>query len=420
MRKRRKGLAFMGKKKKVSLPLLIFGAMVLGIIVGVIASGNAEWVKIITTYIKPFGTIFVNLLKAVVVPVVLISIISGVISMEDVKKVGSVGWKTLVYYMGTTAVAIVIGLTVANLFKGAFPELSTADAVYEAKSANFMDTIVNIFPSNMWASFSNANMLQVIVVALAFGAGILMTGEAAKPVVAIVNSLNEIIMNIMMGVIKLTPIGVFCLMADTVAVNGPKIISSLAIVLGVCYIAYLIHLLGVYSITIKTMGGMAPGKFLRGMIPAMIMAFTSTSSVATLPVTMDCSKHLGADDEISSFVLPLGATINMDGTAIYMGVTSIFIASCYTVDLTLAQMATIIITATLASIGTAGVSGAGMIMLAMVLESVGLPVAGIGLIVGIDKIFDMGRTTLNIVGDASCAIIVSNWQRKADAKKAAK
>ena len=209
-------------------------------------------------------------------------------------------------------------------------------------------------------------------------------------------------------------------MADTVAVNGPKIIGSLAIVLGVCYIAYLIHLFGVYSITIKTMGGMAPGKFHRGMIPAMIMAFTSTSSVATLPVTMDCAKHLGADEDVSSFVLPLGATINMDGTAIYMGVTSIFIATCYSAELTLAQMATIIVTATLASIGTAGVSGAGMIMLAMVLESVGLPVAGIGLIVGIDKIFDMGRTTLNIVGDASCAVIVSNWQRKADAKKANK
>ena len=410
----------MEKKKKVSLPLLIFGAMVLGILVGWVSAGDERAVWAISTYIKPFGTIFVNLLKAVVVPVVLVSIISGVISMEDVKKVGSVGWKTLVYYMGTTAVAIVIGLAVANLFKGAFPILETADAAYEAKSANFMDTIVNIFPSNMWASFSNANMLQVIVVALAFGAGILVTGEAAKPVVAIVNSLNEIIMNIMMGVIKLTPIGVFCLMADTVAVNGPKIISSLAIVLGVAYIGYIFHLLVVYSVTVKTMGDMAPGKFLRGMIPAMIMAFTSTSSVATLPVTMDCSKHLGADDEISSFVLPLGATINMDGTAIYMGVTSIFIASCYNVDLTIAQMATIIITATLASIGTAGVSGAGMIMLAMVLESVGLPVAGIGLIVGIDKIFDMGRTTLNIVGDASCAIIVSNWQRKADAKKAAK
>ena len=247
-----------------------------------------------------------------------------------------------------------------------------------------------------------------------------ITGEKAKPVVELLNALNEVVMNIMLGVIKVTPIGVFCLMADTVAVNGPKIIGSLAIVLGVCYIVYLIHLFGVYSITIKTMGGMTPGKFHRGMIPAMIMAFTSTSSVATLPVTMDCAKHLGADEDVSSFVLPLGATINMDGTAIYMGVTSILIATCYSAELTLAQMATIIVTATLASIGTAGVSGAGMIMLAMVLESVGLPVAGIGLIVGIDKIFDMGRTTLNIVGDASCAVIVSNWQRKADAKKANK
>ena len=408
----------MKEKKKVSLPLLIFGAMVAGIIVGLIAAGNPAWVTVVSTYIKPFGTIFVNLLKAVVVPVVLISIVCGMISMDDVKKVGSIGWKTLVYYMGTTAVAICIGLLVANLFKGAFPLLETADATYEAKSANFMDTIVNIFPSNMWSAFFNANMLQVIVIALALGAGILVTGEKAKPVVELVNALNDVVMNIMMGVIKLTPIGVFCLMADTVAVNGPKIISSLAIVLGVAYIGYIIHLFGVYSITVKTMGGMAPGKFHRGMIPAMIMAFTSTSSVATLPVTMDCAKHLGADEEITSFVLPLGATINMDGTAIYMGVTSIFIASLYGVDLTLAQMATIIVTATLASIGTAGVSGAGMIMLAMVLESVGLPVAGIGLIVGIDKIFDMGRTTLNIVGDASCAVIVSNWQKKVDAKKA--
>lgn len=410
----------MEKKKKVSLPLLIFGAMVLGIIVGVAASGNAAWVAAITTYVKPFGTIFVNLLKAVVVPVVLVSIICGMISMDDVKKVGSIGWKTMVYYMGTTAVAIIIGLVIANLFKGAFPVLETAEASYEAKSSNLMDTIVNIFPSNMWGSFFNANMLQVIVIALAFGAGILVTGEKAKPVAELMNSLNEVIMNVMLGVIKLTPIGVFCLMADTVAVNGPEVVGSLAKVLAVCYLAYLIHLIGVYSFTVKTMGGMAPGKFLRGMVPAMIMAFTSTSSVATLPVTMDCSKNLGADDEIASFVLPLGATVNMDGTAIYMGVTSIFIASCYNVELTLMQMLTIIVTATLASIGTAGVSGAGMIMLAMVLESVGLPVAGIGLIVGVDKIFDMGRTTLNIVGDASCAVIVTNWEKKAEARKAAK
>ena len=263
------------EKKKISLPLLIFIAMAAGIAVGLVAAMNPAWVSFITTYVKPFGTIFVNLLKAVVVPVVLLSIICGMISMEDVKKVGSIGWKTLVYYMGTTAVAIVIGLTVANLFKGAFPILETTDAVYEAKSANFMDTIVNIFPSNMWSAFFNANMLQVIVIALALGAGILVTGEAAKPVVVLVNSANEIIMNVMMMVIKLTPVGVFCLMADTVAVNGPKIISSLAIVLGVAYIGYIFHLVVVYSLTVKTMGGMAPGKFLRGMIPAMIMAWTN-------------------------------------------------------------------------------------------------------------------------------------------------
>ena len=290
------------EKKKLSLPMLIFIAMAAGIAAGLIAAMNPAWVGFITAYIKPFGTIFVNLLKAVVVPVVLISIICGMISMDDVKKVGSIGWKTLVYYMGTTAVAIVIGLAVANLFKGAFPILETTDAVYEAKSANFMDTIVNIFPSNMWSAFFNANMLQVIVIALALGAGILVTGEGAKPVVVLVNSANEIIMNVMMMVIKLTPIGVFCLMADTVAVNGPKIIGSLAIVLGVAYIGYIFHLVVVYSLTVKTMGGMAPGKFLRGMIPAMIMAFTSTSSVATLPVTMDCANRLGADEEVSSFV----------------------------------------------------------------------------------------------------------------------
>ena len=221
-------------------------------------------------------------------------------------------------------------------------------------------------------------------------------------------------------IIALTPIGVFCLMSDTVAVNGPKIVGSLLVVLAVAYLAYIIHLVVVYSVAVKTMGGLNPIEFFKGMVPAMIFAFTSTSSVATLPLNKECSEKLGADKDIASFVLPLGATINMDGTAIYMGVTSLFIASCYDMDLTLIQMATIVITATLASIGTAGVSGAGMIMLTMVLESVGVPVAGIGLIVGVDKIFDMGRTTLNIVGDASCAIVVSNWEKKKAERMAAK
>lgn len=410
----------MEEKKKLSLTAWIFIAMVAGSILGVVANQmGPDAVGVIHNYVKPFGTIFVNLLKAIVVPVVLVSIACGMISLGDIKKVGAIGGKTVVYYMFTTALAVVIGLTIANLMKFGFPVLSTTDAAYEAKSTNIMDTIVNIFPSNMWKSFFDANMLQVIVISLALGAGIMVAGEKAKAVDDLLLSLNEVVMSVMMMIIQLTPIGVFCLMADTIAVNGPEIIGSLAIVLAVAYMAYFLHLVIVYSLTVKTLGGMNPATFLKGMIPAMIMGFTSTSSMATLPVTMDCTRKLGADEDICSFVLPLGATINMDGTAIYMGVTSVFIATCYGVDLTFGEMATIVITGTLASIGTAGVSGSGMIMLAMVLESVGLPVAGIALIVGVDKIFDMGRTTLNIVGDASCAVVVANWEKKAGEKKAA-
>lgn len=406
-------------KKKDRLALWIFVAMLAGIVFGYLM-WHVGQAAAVTAYIKPFGTIFVNLLKFIVVPVVLISIICGMISMDDVKKVGSVGWKTVVYYMVTTLIAIIIGLVVANLFKGAFPILETSGLEYEAKSSNFMDTIVNIFPSNMWSAFVNANMLQVIVIALLFGAGILVAGDKATHAKSLIESLNEVVMSVMMFIIKLTPIGVFCLMADTVAVNGPQIVGDLLIVLGVAYLGYIIHLLVVYSVAVKTMGGLSPVAFFKGMVPAMIFAFTSTSSVATLPLNKECSENLGADKDVASFVLPLGATINMDGTAIYMGVTSLFIATCYGIDLTLGNMLSIVLTATLASIGTAGVSGAGMIMLAMVLTSVGIPVEGIGLIVGIDKLFDMGRTTLNIVGDASCAIVVSNWERKKQERLATK
>ncbi len=406
-------------KKKDRLALWIFVAMLAGIVFGYLM-WKVGMAAFVTAYIKPWGTIFVNLLKFIVVPVVLISIVCGMISMDDVKKVGSVGWKTVVYYMVTTLIAITIGLVVANLFKGAFPILETSGLEYEAKSSNFMDTIVNIFPSNMWSAFVSANMLQVIVIALLFGAGILVAGDKASHAKSLMESLNEVVMAVMMFIIKLTPIGVFCLMADTVAVNGPQIVGSLLIVLAVAYLGYILHLLVVYSVAVKTMGGLSPLQFFIGMIPAMIFAFTSTSSVATLPLNKECSEKLGADKDVASFVLPLGATINMDGTAIYMGVTSLFIATCYGIDLTLGNMLSIVLTATLASIGTAGVSGAGMVMLAMVLQSVGIPVEGIALIVGVDKLFDMGRTTLNIVGDASCAIVVSNWERKKQEKLAAK
>ena len=407
----------MKTKKKLGLAAWIFIAMVAGILVGLCFLGKPE---LTTQYIKPIGTIFINLLKFIVVPIVLLSLICGMISMKDIKKVGAIGWKTIAYYMVTTLIAIVIGLAVANIFKGAFPLLDTTGAEYTANSSNFMDTIVNIFPSNLWSPLVNATMLQVIVIALFSGAGILLVGEKAQPMVAVVESAYEVFMKIMMLIIKCSPIGVFCLMVNVVAVNGPAIVGSLAIVLGVAYLGYILHMIIVYSAAVKSMAGMNPVSFFKNMIPAIIFAFTSTSSVATLPLTKECSDKMGANPEYSSFILPLGATINMDGTAIYMGVATVFIATCYGVTLSLSQMLAVVLTATLASIGTAGVSGAGMIMLAMVLEAVGLPVEGIALIYGVDKIFDMGRTTLNIVGDASCAVVVSKIEeRRAARKKAA-
>ena len=406
----------MKTKKKLGLAAWIFIAMVAGILVGLCFLGKPE---LTTQYIKPIGTIFINLLKFIVVPIVLLSLICGMISMKDIKKVGAIGWKTIVYYMITTLIAIVIGLAVANIFKGAFPLLDTTGAEYTANSSNFMDTIVNIFPSNLWAPLVNATMLQVIVIALFIGAGILLVGEKAQPMVTVVESAYEVFMKIMMLIIKCSPIGVFCLMVNVVAVNGPAIVGSLAIVLGVAYLGYILHMVIVYSVAVKSIAGMNPVTFFKNMIPAIIFAFTSTSSVATLPLTKECSDKMGANPEYSSFILPLGATINMDGTAIYMGVATIFIATCYGVTLNLSQMLAVVLTATLASIGTAGVSGAGMIMLAMVLEAVGLPVEGIALIYGVDKIFDMGRTTLNIVGDASCAVVVSKIEEKRSARKKA-
>lgn len=404
------------KKIKSSLALQIFIALILAIVVGLLMGKQAAFAN---AYIKPFGTIFLNLLKFIVCPIVLFSILAGMISMKDIKKVGSIGAKTVVYYLLTTAVAIVIGLVMGGIFKGWFPALETTDLVYEAKEATpFMQVLVDIFPSNFLAPLVNANMLQIIVIAILVGFGIIVLGDKVAAVRNAIEQINEVFMKVMEMILKLSPIGVFCLLTPVVAENGAKIVGSLAMVLLCAYVSYAIHAIVVYSTAVKTLGGISPLKFFKLMSPAMIFAFSSASSVGTLPLTLECSEKLGADKEIAAFSLPLGATINMDGTAIYQGVCAIFIAACFGIDLSFGDMATIVITATLASIGTAGVPGAGMVMLAMVLQSVGLPVEGIALVAGVDRIFDMGRTVLNITGDASCAIIVSNMERKKELKKA--
>ena len=406
-------------KKKLTLPVQIVIALVLGVVVGLICyfAGVPEFT---TNYLKPFGTIFVNLLKFIVVPVVLLSMIEGIVSMGDMKKVGSIGWKTVAFFMCTTAIACVIGLVLGNIFNGAglFPVLELAEgATWEgATSSNFMDTLVNMFPSNMWKAFVNADMLQVIIIALFLGGSMIAAGDKAKLCKDFVSSAYAVIEQLMSFIISLSPIGVFTMMAWVVATQGVEILGSLALVLLCAYLAYAIHAIFVYSFAAKAFAGVSPLKFFKGAASAMIFAFTSTSSAATLPVSKDCARNLGADEEVSAFVLPLGATINMDGTAIYQCVATIFLATCCGMQLTLGQMVTVVVTATLASIGTAGVSGAGMIMLAMVLTAMGIPVDMIMIIYGVDRLFDMGRTCLNVTGDISGALCVSAWE----AKKAAK
>ena len=412
----------MKDKKSMNLGVKILIGLIAGIIVGAIfwAAMGAEAAGAFTAkYIKPFGDIFVNLLKYIVVPLVLLSIMDGVISMGDIGKVGKIGWKTVAYFLVTTAIACVIGLVVANLFKGAFPVLELAEgAAYEAKSANLMDTLVNIFPNNAVAPLANASMLQIIVIALFFGCGVLVAGEKGKPFGDIVSSFNEVTQRVMSFILAVSPYGVFALMVWVVAAQGPKILGSLGLVLLAAYIGYILHVLLVYTLSVKVFAKMSPMLFFKKIFPAAAFAFTSTSSVATLPITQECCDDMDVHHEISAFVLPLGATINMDGTAIYQCVAAIFLAKCIGVDLTLTQMIVIIVTATLASIGTAGTSGAGMIMLAMVLDAVGIPPTYIGIIYGIDRLFDMGRTTLNIIGDASCAVCVNAWEADGGKKAA--
>ena len=363
-------------KRKMALSTQIFIALVLAILAGIALTSTPS---VAVHYIKPFGTIFLNLIKWIVCPLVFFSIMAGVVSMRDIRKVGAIGGSTVLYYLCTTAFAVAIGLFFANVMKGMFPVLSTTDLNYEpaATSVNFMDTLVGIFPSNFIAPFVEANMLQIIVASLFIGFSLILIVEKNDELdFSAVNTANEICMKAMEMILKLSPVGVFCLLCPVV------------------------------------LGGLSPIEFFKGMLPAIMMAFSSASSVGTLPLNLECTEKLGADKEVASFVLPLGATINMDGTAIYQGVCAVFIASCYGISLTLPQMLTIVLTATLSSIGTAGVPGAGMVMLAMVLQSVGLPVEGIALVAGVDRVFDMGRTAVNITGDASCALIVSRLQRK--------
>ena len=384
--------------KRLSLTTWIFIALILGVLAGMALQGAPE---IADTYIKPFGTIFLNLIKMIVVPLVLFSIIAGVVSLDDVKKVGAIGGKTVLFYLATTACAVTLGLIFANVMNvGAGYTMPSGELSYEAtEPPSLIDTIVNMLPSNFFQPMADATMLQVIVIAVVFGFGMIAAGKKAEPVIKICNAMSDVCIAIMRGIILVAPFGVFGLICPVIANNGIDVLRPLLWLIVVAYVAMIVQIILVYSGIIKIFARMNPLKFLRGEMPVMGFAFASASSMGTLPINMECTEKMGVSKEVTSFVLPLGATINMDGTAIYQGVCAIFIAQVFGIDLSIGQQ---------------------LIMLAMVLQSVGLPVEGVALVAGVDRILDMMRTTVNVTGDAAVATCVDAMQKRAAARKARK
>jgi Na+/H+-dicarboxylate symporter len=399
-----------------SMPLWkqIFIALTLGVVLGVALnqSGYGEY----AASIKPIGDLFLNGIRMLIVPLIFVSLVSGVTSLRDMSTMGRLSIKTLSLYLGTTAIAIIIGLALAMIFKpGVGIDLGAAQAVTVAESPSSVATLVALVPANPVAAFAQGNVLQIIVFAILFGLAITLAGEAAKPVKKFMDSLAEVFYKFTGIIIAFAPYGVFALVTWVAGTYGLELLAPLAKVIGVVYLGCLIHAAVVYAGLIKFVAGLSPVRYVQGVIEPAIVAFSSTSSAGTLPVTMmSTERNLGVSRGVSSFVLPLGTTINMDGTALYQGVCALFIAQAYGIDLSLAQYATIVLTATLASIGTAGVPGAGLIMLSLVLTSVGLPLEGVAIIAGIDRILDMARTSLNVVGDCAVAVVVAKSEGQLD------
>ncbi len=421
--------------KKLALHWQIIIGLVLGLLYGIVAANNG-WGSFTSDWIAPFGTIFMSLLKLIAVPLVLSSLITGVASLSDLKKLSRIGGKTIAIYVGTTAVAVTIGLISVNMLqpgdkvpdqmKENLQKTYQEDASVRAGSAQKvkdrgpLQPIVDIVPSNFFSSASsNRNMLQVVFVAIFVGIGLIqIPKDKGKPVLDFFEGLNDVVIKLVDFIMLMAPVGVFALIAQTinkVAGNDLSQVLELLGALGYYMIAVIlgliIHAGFTYTGLLKFMTKMPLKTFYKGIAPAQLLAFSTSSSGATLPVTMECCEdELGVSEEVSSFVLPLGATINMDGTALYQAVAAVFIAQTLGMELGIGAQLTIILTAVLASIGTAAVPGAGIIMLVIILEAVGVPSEGIALILGVDRILDMMRTTINVTGDATVAVIIASTE----------
>jgi proton glutamate symport protein len=421
------------------LKLPLHWQIVIGLILGVfygILSASMGWSQFTVDWIVPIGDIFLNLLKLIAVPLVLGSLIMGIASLSDVKKLSRIGGKTICIYIVTTAIAVTLGLVLVNVLEPGknvpqdlqqkLQETYQADAqvgmdrAASAKERGPLQVFVDMVPDNIFSAVgNNRNMLQVVFFAILFGiALVLIPQEKGKPIVDLFDGLTFAIIKIVNLVMIIAPIGVFALITKTIDQVAKDDLSAVGELLGAlgfyCVVVILglaIHGLVVYPILLKIFTSMPLTRFYRGIAPAQLLAFSSSSSGATLPVTMEmCEKNLGVSEEVSSFVLPLGATINMDGTALYQAVAAVFIAQALGLELDLTAQLQIILTAVLASIGTAAVPGAGIIMLVIILETVGVPTAGIALILGVDRILDMCRTALNVTGDAAVATSVASME----------
>ncbi len=404
--------------KKMSLTGRILVALLLGSITGIILNTlGASYFRdtiLVGGAFTLFGGIFINAIRMLVVPLVFISIVNGAASVSDIKKLGRMGVKTLGFYLATTAIAITIAILLAMVVQpGIGLDMSslakTEPKIAEAKS--FIDILIDMVPTNPIASLSSGNMLQIIVYALVFGVALAVLGSKVKNVSELFERLNDVMMKIVDFVMLLAPIGVFSLIAKTFSGLGFKAMLPLGKYMFCVLFALLLHAVFTYGGLLTIFTKLNPVQFLKKFWPAMGVAFSTSSSNATLPVTLETTeKELGVSKSIASFTIPLGATINMDGTAIMQGAATIFIAQLYGIPLSFSAIITVILTATLASVGTAGVPGVGLVMLSMVLTSVGLPVEGIAIIIGIDRILDMCRTVVNITGDAVCTVIVAKTE----------
>ncbi len=395
------------KHSKMSLPVQMVIGLVLGVIVGSIAS--AEFTA---AYLRPFGQLFITLIRMVVVPLVLATIIAGAAGIHDLSKLGRVATKTLIYYFFTTGVAVAIGLFLANIMQpGVGLDLSTEGLkAKQITPPSLIQTLLDIVPMNPIDALAKGNMLQVIFFAVIFGFALSSLGATGKPLLRIFELIGDVMIRMTNMVMMYAPIGVFGLISYTVSQHGLKVLLPLGKLILVAAIASVLHVIICYSPLIKYVVRIPLPKFFRGIFEPWLIAFTTCSSAAALPANLQSVRRLGASKGVSSFSIPLGNTINMDGTAIYMGVAAVFAAEVYGIPLTLNDQLTVMLMGLLASIGTAGVPGAGLIMVSLVFTQISIPLEALALIAGIDRVLDMIRTSINVLGDATGALLVSKLE----------